>query len=105
MDNLLICNLQDYLILIQSTLTLHFKPLAGPLFYLLFFLSFGRCVNSDLRADQCHVLEQTELLKVSHNPILNLWASISCISPSSSSLPLSSLSPPLPPLSLLDQLL
>ena len=28
-------------------------------------LSFGRCVNSDTRSDQCHVLETTELLKVS----------------------------------------
>ena len=27
--------------------------------------SFGRCVNSDQRSDQCHVLEQSELLKVS----------------------------------------
>lgn len=26
--------------------------------------SFGRCLSSDVRDDQCHVLEQTELLKV-----------------------------------------
>ena len=29
--------------------------------------SFGRCVNSDVRSDQCHILEPTELLRVSHN--------------------------------------
>lgn len=27
-------------------------------------ISFGRCVKSDVRDDQCHVLEPTELLKV-----------------------------------------
>jgi len=28
--------------------------------------SFGRCVNSNVRSDQCHILEPTELLRVSH---------------------------------------
>ena len=26
--------------------------------------SFGHCVNSDVRSDQCHILEPTELLRV-----------------------------------------
>ena len=29
-------------------------------------LSFGQSINSDVRSDQCHILEPTELLRVSH---------------------------------------
>ena len=34
------------------------------LYFLL--LSFGQCINSNVRSDQCHILEPTELLRVSH---------------------------------------
>ena len=48
--------------------------------------SFGRCVNSDVRADQCLVLEETELLKVSRVCVvyvclcLCVWCVCVCVS-------------------------
>ena len=31
-------------------------------------LSFGRCINSDVRSDQCHVLEPSQLLRITYTP-------------------------------------
>lgn len=30
--------------------------------------SFGRCINSDVRSDQCHVLEPSQLLRITYTP-------------------------------------